>query len=316
MFLSGCLAGGGIERASLNELVDDGEALAFPPPSGPAILDIVERSYSNAIRQDIILATESTVTGANRLRVDLFGPVDSSSDTKLPNRRITQGDIRREMVDVLPGVAMQVSPFYVQNDYGPFGYAVGRASSGDLCLYAWQRIEAAAHLSRFFDNRGTIQIRLRLCERGATEESLLAVMYGYTLAAVVTDQVWNPFGTPPPLDPALGRKGEPIYPRSPYRNETVVEPRVAQPAVARASERTAPVRRVERATLPEAVGPTVPLPPEVSAPRSAAPSSAAAPTQSTAVPDPAGGTADTTTLTDDAPAMTGRSPRVPGPPPK
>lgn len=294
--------------------MDDGEALAFPPPSGPAILDIVERRYSNAIRQDIILSTESAVAGANRLRVDLYGPIDSSSDTALPNRRITQGDIRREMGEALPGIAMQVSPFYVQNDYGPFGYAIGRAGSGDLCLYGWQRIEAAAHLSRFFDNRGTIQVRLRLCERGATEESLLAVMYGYTLAAVVTDQVWNPFGTPPPLDPALGRKGESIYPRSPYRNETVIEPRVVRPPVSRGPERRAPVRRVERAALPEAIGPTVPLPPEVSATQTTTAPDAAT-TRPTVVPDPTDGTADTTTITDEAPATTGRSPRVPGPPP-
>lgn len=76
------------------------------------------------------------------LRVQLFGPVDrkAAGQTELRAGFLPPSNIGTEMRQLFPGVRMARSPYYVQNRYGPFGYAVGRSSSGDTCLYAWQRL--------------------------------------------------------------------------------------------------------------------------------------------------------------------------------
>ena len=58
------------------------------------------------------------------------------------------------MRKAFPGVSMGRSPFYVQSRYGPFGYAAGRAASGDIFIYAWQRIQAAGQTT-LIRNRGS-----------------------------------------------------------------------------------------------------------------------------------------------------------------
>lgn len=209
------------------------EALALPAPGGPAVVDISERRYANAIEQHISLTTQSSVAGQNFLRVQFFGPMGSDAGaSRLSNPPLAEAGITREMRAAIAGIAMSRSPLYVQNSYGPFGYAVGRHES-DLCLYAWQRLtNTTAHL---VVNTGTIQIRLRICGRGATEASLLSVMYGLTVNAAMSGRSWNPYGDPRPADPRLGQTGIPILPTAPDRMEPVLEapPPAARPREAR-----------------------------------------------------------------------------------
>lgn len=195
-------------------------AFALPPPGGPAVLDVSERRYANAIDQYVALATRSVVTGQNFIKVQLFGPMGRDAGmTRLPNPPLSEAQMEREMRTAAPGVAMVRSPLYVQNSYGPFGYAFGRRG-GDLCLFAWQRVaNTAAHPGY---NAGSIQLRLRLCETGATEQSLLSVMYGLTINAAMAGANWNPYGRPAPADPRLGQPGQPIFPAGPDGIETVL----------------------------------------------------------------------------------------------
>src|SRR5690606_17399671 len=93
-----------------------------------------------------------------------------------------------------------------------FGYATGRSRLGDLCVYAWQRL-AGMRSDATVATRGAVQVRLRLCQTGATEEGLLAVMYGYTIKSAIGDDTWNPYGTAPAADPRLGTLGQPIHPK-------------------------------------------------------------------------------------------------------
>src|SRR5690606_3069830 len=64
-----------IERASLAVKADAHEAVALPPPGGPAVISVIERRFSNAIQQDIILSTSATTPGQNMLRVQMFGSI-------------------------------------------------------------------------------------------------------------------------------------------------------------------------------------------------------------------------------------------------
>jgi len=245
------------DRHALNRLATPADAVALPPPGGPAVVSVIERRYSNAIQQDIVLAASTRVPGQNLLRVQMFGPVGvEGGDTELTNRHLGEASIASEMRALIPEVRMQRSSLFAQNSYGPFGYAVGRHASGDMCLYAWQRIRRGGG-SPFGSNMGTIQVRLRLCQTGATEEALMAVMYGYTIVSSLNDPRWNPLGDPAPADPRLSETGQPVYPAAAGVYQPLVAPApapsprpVRAPAAARPAPEPAPPS-----------GPLVPPPP-------------------------------------------------------
>jgi hypothetical protein len=261
--VAACSSQSQLRRASLSDSVPDRQAIVLPPPGGPSVVAVTERRYSNAIQQEIALASDTGVPGQNFFRVQVYGPVGSEGGrSSLGYGPILQSAIGREMRQSLPGVAMRRSSLYVQNSYGPFGYAVGRRGRNDLCMYAWQRISQAG-----FFKRGTVQVRLRLCKSGAPEHSLLAVMYGYTINASFDDAKWNPYGDPPPPDPRLGQTGQPVYPVGLRGMETVLQP---APALAaehrpRATTRKAPgaLRAVQSLPAPPPDAPIVPPPPAV-----------------------------------------------------
>ncbi len=247
-----------LERSSLANDVEAQQAIILPPPGGPAIVGVVERRYANAIQQEIALGTNSSVPGQNLLRVQMFGPVGAEGgDTRLPDTPLSEAGIGREMRRALPGIAMQRSPLYTQNSYGPFGYALGRRGARDLCLYAWQRITGSKSGAPFA-NMGTVQIRLRLCRAGASEQSLLAVMYGYTVNTSFSTSAWNPYGRPPPADSRLGNTGQPIHPNGPFGFEPTLEVLPAQPARA---PRRAPAPAQQAIPSPPPGAPVVPPPP-------------------------------------------------------
>lgn len=262
LLLVACSSGEPIHTASTNRSVPSENAFVLPPPGGPAIVGVIERRFANATQQDIALATNSAASGQNYLRARLFGPVEKSGAgmTGLSNRSIALTDVAAEMRTAMPGVAMSRSPFYVQNRYGPFGYAIGRKGRSDLCLYGWQNIRSAPG---FGGNKGQIDIRLRLCQTGATEQQLMSVMYGYTISAFFSRRGWNPYGDPasPPED--LGKPGSEIRPLSETRYETVLS----------RQEEVVPVQRIRQpeiiappAVQPPPSGPRVPPPPAVSEP--------------------------------------------------
>ena len=178
------------------------------------MVGIVERRFNNAIQQEIYLFTAASTPGQNYLKVQFFGPVSAERDSpsRLKVERITDVTLYHERRKELPGVALRPSPYFLQNNYGPFGYAVGGGRGNDTCLYGWQQIQSSEARRSAFENQGVIQVRLRLCEAGATEEKLLSVMYNFTITGSFQAARWNPYGDPPPADRRLGVTGQPIYP--------------------------------------------------------------------------------------------------------
>lgn len=192
------------------------EAMVMPPPGGPAVVSVISRKFTNADQQDVLLFTSAATPGQNFLRIKLFGPVgiDRDGGKSLGYASVRESVIAAEIREAVPGVAMKRSGLFLQNDYGPFGYAFGHGRQNDSCLYAWQQIRSSEQDRSGFQNGGTIQVRLRLCEEGASEEKLLSVMYGYTIRAGISKPGWNPYGAPPPVDAGLGRTSSPIRPLS------------------------------------------------------------------------------------------------------
>lgn len=245
-------------------------AFAVPGPGGPAVLSVIEQRYANAVEQRILLATSSHVSGQNMLRVQLFGPVDpaASGQTRLREGFLAPSNVETEMRQLIPGVRMTRSPYYAQNRYGPFGYAVGRAASGDICLYGWQRMTSTGSTQTLIGNRGSIQLRLRYCDKTLPEKALLQAMYDFTITAFFRTGGWNPFGEPNAPPETLGRSGAPQVPTGYSGVADVAPPRPSQ-----ASTRTgSPSRTTTVAASPQQVapiGPKVPPPPGFAEPDAA-----------------------------------------------
>lgn len=268
ILLAGCSRGMPVNSDQQTRMVPVEQAFAVPEVGGPMVAAVLEKRFANATEQDVLLATSAATPGQNMLRVQIFGPVETALATgdMLRAGHLPAKNINAEMRELIPGVRMQTSGYYVQNKYGPFGYAVGRTNSGDTCLYGWQRITSTGFTQTWIGNKGSIQVRLRLCDQNASEQRLLQSMYGYTISASFKDRNWNPYGEPLPPDETLGRPGAPIYPVSASRVEKVAEPIGAPPPERRPAARrqvanpsaSTPVQQ------PAPVGPTVPPPPDES----------------------------------------------------
>ncbi|WP_018389687.1 cellulose biosynthesis protein BcsN [Ancylobacter sp. FA202] len=232
------------------------EALVLPEPGGPRVIGVIETRFANALQQEVMLATEAATPGQNAFDVTFFGPVEGrtgpenlKSDTFLTDEAISE-----EMEQALPGLGMSPSTYFVQNRYGPFGYALGRGQGRDLCMYAWQRIQGQDRVNVLTGDRGVLSVRLRFCQSGASEASLLRIMYRYTINGYFLPRSWQPYGRPLPASPELGRIGGPIiYPAETFGTSGASAP---PPAPARTLE-SAP-----RSVSPPSEGaPTVPSAP-------------------------------------------------------
>jgi hypothetical protein len=247
------------EEPTGTRLVSSASALALPPPGGPAVVGVVERRYSNALEQEISLETQAATPGQNELGVRVLGLGRAKGDDALLAPELSDVAIAAEMQGALPGVPMQISPFYVQNGYGPFGYAVGRGAGRDLCLYGWQKI--GGEVTTPFVRQGAVETRLRLCEAGASERALLANMYGYTVQTAFGPG-WSTGSAAPGPRLALGATGTPILPEG----VVLVNPAPAaapssrpRPASAPAPAHVAAPAFVP-APMPSALVPAVPAP--------------------------------------------------------
>ncbi|NIX78293.1 cellulose biosynthesis protein BcsN [Microvirga terricola] len=209
---AGCAARPEIRYASLTGEVSAAQAIILPPPGGLSVVAVLQRKFINGVSQEVALSTTSRTAGQNAFYVNLINDAGMQSEVEdtLKLNPLTHDRMQEEMEERLPGVPMNISLIYVQNKYGPFGFATGRAASGDVCLYAWQQIEH--NQASFFATNNGISIRLRLCAAGATEEQLLRAMYGFTIAAYFPSDIWGSNLVPPPVEPQLGQLGAPIYP--------------------------------------------------------------------------------------------------------
>jgi hypothetical protein len=97
------------------------------------------------------------------------------------------------------------------------------------------------------------------------------VMYGYSITGTFPAPGWNPYDSPPTVDPTLGRTGNPIYPGVPANHDNpppaAFQARTPAPSVV-VRRQIAPIAAppVEQPQIIRPTGPLVPSPtvPEVS----------------------------------------------------
>lgn len=210
----GGMDGGEPQIASQTTKVDVTDAFVMPAPGGPAVIAVLQERHTNGRFQKIVLSTNARTPGQNKFEVSIFGPVRSttSPDAVLTNSSLSRSRIALTVREEFPSVAMGISSNFLQNKYGPFGYAIGRSPSGDNCFYGWQRISQVDGEADLMTPRGSIEVRLRLCDSVASEAQLLRVMYDFTINAYFSKRSWNPYGSAPKVDDGLGRSGAPSYP--------------------------------------------------------------------------------------------------------
>lgn len=246
MAAAGCTTRPGVGVATMSAIVPASSALVLPAPGTYSIVSVVQRQYTNAVEQQVALSTSATTSGQNFLSIQAFGPAQTVAMPAgtLAFKPVRHSAIRAEIRTYFPGRSLPISSNFVRNGYGPFGYAYGRGAGDDGCLYGWQQIRSdVADRDRMRD-LGMIQIRLRVCQAGASEKDLVEMMYGYTIVGGFSGATWNPYGTPASVDSQVGG-GEPL--RVPFEERKVpVAARTQQrvPATHRAEEST-PVRKVE-----------------------------------------------------------------------
>lgn len=215
LLLGGCVTRGAPVVATVTVEVPVAEALVLPEPGGPRVVGVIETRYANALEQEIVLGTNAQTPGQNAFHAIFFGPVEGrTGDENIKNDTfLAQDALAEEMESALPGVGMRPSTYFVQNRYGSFGYALGRGVGRDLCLYAWQRIQSQERVNVLVPDQGVLSVRLRLCQSGATEASLLRIMYRYTINGYFLPRSWQPYGRPLAEPVGIGRPGGPIvYP--------------------------------------------------------------------------------------------------------
>jgi len=246
-----------IETASIAARQPLEKAMVDMPPGGPAIVGVIERNYTNSTTQEIILSNRSRTQNQNFLTVTMFGPVKvrTGPENQLPNDPLALMNAGQEMRWYFPGVKMSVSSLYAQNRYGAFGYATGRSSLSDNCLYAWQRIRAPDHDSTMISNQGTISVRLRYCDPVMTDTDLLNIMAGFNINAYFLAPGWNPFGPAPAPPDALGKPGATVLPTASVPADSTAFTGSVEP-VTRPVKRAAVVPAVE--AEPDYVVPAVP----------------------------------------------------------
>ncbi|WP_037167343.1 cellulose biosynthesis protein BcsN [Pseudorhizobium pelagicum] len=263
----------------------DERALALPPPGGPAIIGVVERSRGNGLEQTISLATTARVSGQNHLKIEFYG-ADMSSGPSAAFRTIDEREILREAAAAIPSVRLSRRNAFLQNTYGPFAYAAGRSAFGDTCIYAWQQIRAGTTSQGIGRNFGMIQVRWRLCDAFAGEQQLLSAVYGYTITGTFDGPAWDPFGEPNRADSRLGKTGYPIYPADSAALGGLsmgyaggIDPRRTAAMTSHPSRRSARPSQPAPKGPAQARGPSVPSPDQVARQAAADPSASAQPNE-------------------------------------
>ena len=158
-----------------------GAPLASLPASAGSVLSVRDMSFSNGLRQVIVLEGPAAMTGENTIVVEALTPprvgVPSGNDLRLAPPSDTE--IQSELAKLFPSIAMQISGDVEHGPQGTFGYASGK-SGGLNCLYAWEYLSPRRPITLLEGASGTgtypASVRVRLC-RAEPLANLLADMH-------------------------------------------------------------------------------------------------------------------------------------------
>lgn len=185
--ISGCAPRGTAPLAVVGQAQEKSPAaaLAVPGPGGPQIVSVIERRFSDGVRQRIVLETPAETRGENHLRLDIRGGGDRTRKTELDIETVSATVAGEEIADLFPGLDMVPAGAFARNAYGPFGYATAPGAGKDRCIYAWQSLGVRVKAP-------DATLRLRFCARGASRAGLLDIMRAMTVPGYTGDAAFSP----------------------------------------------------------------------------------------------------------------------------
>ena len=169
-------------------------ALAQMPEPGGSQVALREKTYSNGLKQDIVLGGDRSPFGDNVLSVAVQAtPLVAGASGGVPVYPPSERGIKSEILARYPSIDMQILTQPRRNGLGTFGLAIGRHASGVRCVYAWQFIEdvrnpgasSSSTLSKLGSFGSTAQpalIRVNMCRKDATVDDLAMAVEGLQLA--------------------------------------------------------------------------------------------------------------------------------------
>lgn len=215
-------------------------ALASIPALAAKVASTRETRKDDGLVQNAVYQNVSDIAGENALTLETGKPGDMRF-----RRGPTVAQLASELRAAFPDVAMQTLPANRTNVYGPYGLAMGRASSGSRCVYAWQLILASAQ-----DPKPHI-LRLRYCDPQISEASLLSLMDGLILrqgASAIS------YSYAPPVNGYAAAQPLPAaQDAEPAREQPKPKPVVKRRVIAAVKTAMPPTKQV-------ATGPIIPLP--------------------------------------------------------
>ena len=203
-------------------------ALAALPPSAGRIVSVQQVARENGLGQTVVYANRTALSGDNALTIE----VSNADAATRPVRAPTRGEIRKEMAETLPGIAMRIDDVIGDNAQGVFGFALG-TSGGAHCLYGWQVVKSGAAVQRPY----AASLRLRFCDPSMSEAELVSLMQGLRLLPVSKETVamlrkapGRAYVTPASLAPEV--TAEPVSPRRSRPRQNTAAPDEQADAVA------------------------------------------------------------------------------------
>ncbi|MEL6947588.1 MAG: cellulose biosynthesis protein BcsN [Pseudomonadota bacterium] len=158
------------------------EAMVQLPQRAGTILEVIQGRSGNGIKQRIVLKGDTRTPGQNMVDVRMVShriwPKVRKDDMGVHSTKLAI--LRANMRSEFPGITMGISSVLSTNPYGPFGYALGRTSSGVRCLYGWQNVAGKGRepwgIFTKRSRRPELSVRVRLCRSDVTDRQLVAFM--------------------------------------------------------------------------------------------------------------------------------------------
>ena len=195
-FIALCLAGcSNAERATARyEALDAGSVAATShqvdradlfvqiPEWAGAMKEARQSREGNVSRQDITFAGGTRGAHEIQAAVEMWDAGNGGAPTL---HRPTVGEINDELQAKFPGVAMRVMANPMSDVVGPYYLAIGKASDGTRCLYAWRWMEdlrvasdpsgIASFNAMISRKSSSATLRIRLCSKYVTLDDLASL---------------------------------------------------------------------------------------------------------------------------------------------
>jgi Cellulose biosynthesis protein BcsN len=153
-------------------------AVAFLPATAGGIQTVRQTLLEKRLTQGIVYENTTTLSGENRLTVDIA----KRGEWNL-RQAPTERDIKLELRKEFPALRMNIATTIGDNAHGVFGYASAALPEGGSCIYAWQfarnlTYQDGKSFATALDTPYAGQVRLRYCHASMTEAGLATLMQG------------------------------------------------------------------------------------------------------------------------------------------